>query len=415
MKIARLLPLVLISGLLLAVPASAEDASISVPDFKFAPKSATIDVGDTVTWNFQGPTDHTATSDRGQAVKFDSGLLNAGKSFSFTFTKPGKFTFHCRPHPFMKGSVTVGKDTVAKSFTKASIKGSKHAVKATVTLKEDAKVTLSVKGPKKQVGDQEPEEGQALGVRGQAQGGQLQVHRHGRGRLQGEDHQEGNRRGWITPGGRVGSCEEREAHRAGGRGAVGRPRRCQAARAADPGRWILTGASSVPVEYWQGLTSNPAKTLVYFDGPFSGPLEHHAHAPAGLRRARPRSPPSVKTSEGYNHIGDPTWNTGDGGRVILPLECYNAAANPSNTCGTGSFGVADPRTLAWRYYVKLDKTEIPKAMWAESSPNGRLIWTSSGNDLLAYRTSDVTAANARPRGARSRRHAGSPAPCRRAA
>ncbi len=82
--------------------------------------------------------------------------------------------------------------------------------------------------------------------------------------------------------------------------------------------------------------------------------------------------------------------------LILPLECYDSSANPSNTCGNGAFGVADPKTLAWRYYVKLDRTEIPKAMWAETSPNGRRIWTSSGNDLLAYRTSDVTAAHAAP-------------------
>ena len=58
--------------------------------------------------------------------------------------------------------------------------------------------------------------------------------------------------------------------------------------------------------------------------------------------------------------------------------------------------MADPDTLAWRYYVKLDRAEIPKAMWAESSPDGELIWTSSGNDLLAYRSSDVSAANAAP-------------------
>jgi len=37
-------------------------------------------------------------------------------------------------------------------------------------------------------------------------------------------------------------------------------------------------------------------------------------------------------------------------------------------------------------------------MWAETSPDGSLIWTSSGNDLLAYRTSDVTAAKAAPAG-----------------
>ena len=29
-------------------------------------------------------------------------------------------------------------------------------------------------------------------------------------------------------------------------------------------------------------------------------------------------------------------------------------------------------------------------MWAETSPDGALVWTSSGNDLLAYRSSEVT-------------------------
>ena len=36
-------------------------------------------------------------------------------------------------------------------------------------------------------------------------------------------------------------------------------------------------------------------------------------------------------------------------------------------------------------------------MWAEVSPDGRLVWTSSGRDLLAYRTAAITrAAAARP-------------------
>ena len=83
--------------------------------------------------------------------------------------------------------------------------------------------------------------------------------------------------------------------------------------------------------------------------------------------------------------------------MLLPFECYTAGApNGGNTCGTGSFGVADPDTLRLRYYVKLDPAEIPKAMWAESSPDSSLVWTSSGNDLLAYRSSDVVAANAAP-------------------
>jgi hypothetical protein len=168
-----------------------------------------------------------------------------------------------------------------------------------------------------------------------------------------------------------------------------------AASAQDPGRWLLSGASSVPNSYWQGLTSDPAKANLYFVGVFEGlwrttPILHQT---AGVSNA---IPPSVTSAEGYNHIGDPTWNPGEGGRVILPLECFTSGVG--NTCGTGSFGVADPATLAFRYYVKLDPVEIPKAMWAETSPDGSLIWTSSGNDLLAYRSSEVSAANAGPAG-----------------
>jgi hypothetical protein len=37
-------------------------------------------------------------------------------------------------------------------------------------------------------------------------------------------------------------------------------------------------------------------------------------------------------------------------------------------------------------------------MWAEVSPDGSLVWTSSGNDLLAYRSSDINPANAAPQG-----------------
>jgi hypothetical protein len=164
-----------------------------------------------------------------------------------------------------------------------------------------------------------------------------------------------------------------------------------AAEARDPGRWALTGASSIPTTYWQGLTSDPAKRRVFFTGVFEGlwrttrELEQTAGAGAAI-------PADVKALEGYNHIGDPTWNRAG---VVLPLECYDPGGG-GNTCGTGSFGVADPATLAWRYYVKLDPAEIPKAMWAETSPDGKLVWTSSGDDLLAYSSSDIVAAKAAP-------------------
>jgi hypothetical protein len=167
------------------------------------------------------------------------------------------------------------------------------------------------------------------------------------------------------------------------------------ARAEDPGRWLLTGASSVPATYWQGLTSDPAEANVFFAGVFEGlwrttpQLQQTAGVPLAI-------PAAVEQAEGYNHIGDPTWNPGEGGRLILPLECFEPGVG--NTCGTGSFGVADPATLGWRYYVKLDPAQIQKAMWAETSPDGSLIWTSSGDDLLAYRSSEVVQGNQAPSG-----------------
>src|SRR5207247_2085426 len=161
------------------------------------------------------------------------------------------------------------------------------------------------------------------------------------------------------------------------------------------GRWLLTGASSVPVPYWQGLTSDPAESNVFFIGVFQG-LWRTTPQLAQTAGASGEIPQAVTDREGYNHIGDPTWNPGEGGRVILPMECFTPGVG--NTCGTGAFGVADPATLAFRYYVKLDPAEIPKAMWAETSPDGSLIWTSSGDDLLAYRSSDVSQANAGPTG-----------------
>jgi hypothetical protein len=169
------------------------------------------------------------------------------------------------------------------------------------------------------------------------------------------------------------------------------------ASARDPGHWVLTGASSLPIRYWQGLTTPPSADSVYLVGVFQGlwqttpQLTETAGAPTEI-------PASLTQNVGYNHIGDPTWLDGEGGRIVLPMECFNPGADPSNTCGRGAFGIADPSTLDFRYYVQLDPKFIPKAMWAETSPDGKLIWTSSGDDLIAYRASQVSAANAAPSG-----------------
>jgi hypothetical protein len=166
------------------------------------------------------------------------------------------------------------------------------------------------------------------------------------------------------------------------------------AQAAKPARWRLARADAVPLVYFQGLTHSPGGSL-FFDGITVGVYRTDRH----LRQqaANPDVIPPDVAAQGFNHIGDLTYDRREGGRLLLPMECFvPGAPNGGNTCGRGAIGVADPVTLQMRYVVALDPADIPKAMWAEISPNGRLLWTSSGDDLIAYRTADLVAGRAAP-------------------
>jgi hypothetical protein len=161
------------------------------------------------------------------------------------------------------------------------------------------------------------------------------------------------------------------------------------AEAADPGRWVQVVATPTKAEYYQGITSDRAGHL-YFDGFTVGGYRTDV-----ALREQARNANLIPPDQPFNHIGDWTYDGAEGGRLILPLECYTPGQpNGGNTCGLGAFGVADPATMAWRYRVMLDQADIAKAMWAEVSPDGRLIWTSSGNDLLAYASAAVDPAGA---------------------
>src|SRR3954471_3576969 len=163
-----------------------------------------------------------------------------------------------------------------------------------------------------------------------------------------------------------------------------------AAQAADPGRWKLAGLDVTPTDYFQGVTPGPAG--FYWIGPFDGAYRTDTSLKEQAR-TMVIYPQDVQAI-GFNHAGDPTFDPSEGGRLIAPMECYHPDQPQANTCGIGGFGVLDPTTVTWKYWVRLDHADIPKAMWAEVDPSGQLIWTSSGNDLLAYRTADVTQANA---------------------
>lgn len=75
-----------------------------VQDFTFRPARIEIAAGTTVVWTNGGQMQHTVTAEDGS---FESGLIEGGERRGVTFTRPGRYPFHCTPHPFMRGEVVV--------------------------------------------------------------------------------------------------------------------------------------------------------------------------------------------------------------------------------------------------------------------------------------------------------------------
>jgi plastocyanin len=78
--------------------------------YGFSPNNITVVIGvnNTIQWSNNGGTTHTTTSfPSGQAQTWDSGDLNVGQTFTFTFTTPGTYTYICTIHPYMHGIVIV--------------------------------------------------------------------------------------------------------------------------------------------------------------------------------------------------------------------------------------------------------------------------------------------------------------------
>lgn len=81
--------------------------AVSIVNFAFQPSNVTINVGDSVTWTNNDQSAHTSTS---KTDLWDSGTLQNGNTFTFTFNAPGSYGYLCTIHPSMQGSVTVVTD-----------------------------------------------------------------------------------------------------------------------------------------------------------------------------------------------------------------------------------------------------------------------------------------------------------------
>jgi plastocyanin len=95
-------------------PARGATHSIEIGDGFFSPATLTVAVGDTVTWTNVDDSPHTVS-----AGTFDSGNLDEGQTFSFTFTEAGTFDYVCSYHDEMTASITVTGPAAATASTPA--------------------------------------------------------------------------------------------------------------------------------------------------------------------------------------------------------------------------------------------------------------------------------------------------------
>ena len=80
-------------------------AQVRISSVKFVGDSVAIAAGQAVRWTNADPIEHTVTFDGG--VEAGSPVIPPSGSYVHRFDKPGTYTYHCTPHPFMKGVVIV--------------------------------------------------------------------------------------------------------------------------------------------------------------------------------------------------------------------------------------------------------------------------------------------------------------------
>ena len=76
----------------------------------YDPQDISVAIGITVQWINEDETIHTVTSgtpDGGTTGIFDSSIIDAGNSYTYTFDSAGTFDYYCIVHPWMIGSVIV--------------------------------------------------------------------------------------------------------------------------------------------------------------------------------------------------------------------------------------------------------------------------------------------------------------------
>ncbi|MFA5052905.1 MAG: cupredoxin family copper-binding protein [Parcubacteria group bacterium] len=81
------------------------EKKVAIENFAYSPQELTISKGETVTWTNKDSIKHNVASDSGDELYTE--LLGQNESYSHTFNETGEYSYHCVPHPFMKGKIIV--------------------------------------------------------------------------------------------------------------------------------------------------------------------------------------------------------------------------------------------------------------------------------------------------------------------
>lgn len=99
-----LLPLALVATLVVVASAGADTKTVQIVKSGFTPTATTVTVGDTVTWKNSDTVNHQVVANDGS---FASQVLKPGDTFSQTFSKADKVSYHDALNTSDRGTVTV--------------------------------------------------------------------------------------------------------------------------------------------------------------------------------------------------------------------------------------------------------------------------------------------------------------------
>jgi plastocyanin len=84
-----------------------QTVEVSIEKYLFTPQKVSIRVGDTVKWvNHEKRTSHSVVFP--QEGGRESERMFPDESWQRQFTQPGRYPYHCGPHPEMEGLIIVG-------------------------------------------------------------------------------------------------------------------------------------------------------------------------------------------------------------------------------------------------------------------------------------------------------------------